>query len=252
MSPPPDEFAAIAAREFAQVLAASWAATLGDELAGIYLIGSLAHGGFSRRYSDIDLAVITESGLPATTLEQLRAEARRISDEFAPKVSIFWSNRAFSIGRFPPLDRIDYLDNAVTLVERTHVAPERPTLDEVRRYLAGAPFANWAASCERFAGSEVLDPKERKAYLRALLYPARFVFSWVTGRMVSNDEAVACLAEQAMKGLDVALVRHALACRQAAADPDPLFAARACLPGQASACAALIGSNPGYGSRRAP
>jgi hypothetical protein len=155
-------------------------------------------------------------------------------------VSIFWSDSGFSIGRFPPLDRIDYLDHSVTLIERAPATPQRPTLDEVRNYLGGAPFANWAASCERFAASDVLDPQDRKSYLRALLYPARFVLSWITGRMASNDEAVAYLVEQAAKGLELALVRQALACRRAAADPDPLFAARQSLPRQVEACRAIM------------
>ncbi|HEY7300522.1 MAG TPA: nucleotidyltransferase domain-containing protein [Xanthobacteraceae bacterium] len=239
MSVPPDELAAISAREFARAVSARWAAVLDQELMGIYLIGSLAHGGFSRRYSDIDVAVITRSGLSPAALEGLYAEAGRISDALGPKVSIFWTDSGFSVGRFPPLDRVDYLDHGVTLVERARVAPQRPTLEEVRRYLAGAPFTNWAAFCERFAASDALDPKDRKSYLRALLYPARFVMSWITGRMASNDEAVACLVEQAPKGLNLASVRQALACRQAAADPDPLFAARQSLPGQVAACAAL-------------
>jgi hypothetical protein len=244
MAVPPDELAAIAACEFARAVSARWAAVLDAELMGIYLIGSLAHGGFSRRYSDIDVAVITRTGFSPAALEMLRAQAAGISDALAPKVSIFWTDRGFSVGRFLPLDRIDYLDHGVTLVERARVTPRRPALDDVRGYLAGAPFANWAASCEKFAASDALDPKERKSYLRALLYPARFVLSWVTGKMASNDEAVAYLAEQAPKGLDVALVRQALACRQAAADPDPLFAARQCLPGQVAACSALMRCAP--------
>jgi predicted nucleotidyltransferase len=244
MSAPFDELVAIEAREFARTLAARWAGLLEAELIGVYLIGSLAHGGFSRRYSDIDVAVITERGLSPERLDRLRAEAPGVPEELASKLSIFWTDRGFSIGRFLPLDRIDYLDRAVPLREREHVVPARPALDEVRGYLAGAPFANWQVACAGFAASNTLDPKDRKSYLRAILYPARFAFSWSTGSMASNDEAVYCLAEHAPEGLDIALIREALACRQAAADPDPLFAARTALPQQVSACATLIGRPP--------
>jgi predicted nucleotidyltransferase len=60
MMPPmsPNEAASSAAVEFARGLVANWQAALGSELLGLYLIGSLAHGGFSRRYSDVDMAVI--------------------------------------------------------------------------------------------------------------------------------------------------------------------------------------------------
>jgi predicted nucleotidyltransferase len=37
---------------------------LSRELLGAYLIGSLAHAGFSRRYSHIDIALVTEAGYP--------------------------------------------------------------------------------------------------------------------------------------------------------------------------------------------
>ena len=45
----PDEAASRAAADFARHLVANWQAALGSELLGVYLIGSLAHGGFSRR-----------------------------------------------------------------------------------------------------------------------------------------------------------------------------------------------------------
>ena len=45
-------------------------------------------------------------------------------------------------------------------------------------------------------GPATLDAKDRKAYLRALLYPARLCFSYATGLMTSNDDAVAYLREQ--------------------------------------------------------
>ena len=38
------------------------------------------------------------------------------------------------------LDRIDYIDHTVALMERERVRPVRPTLEEMQRYLAGAPF----------------------------------------------------------------------------------------------------------------
>ena len=182
-----------AAVDFAARIVPLWEAALGSELLGAYLIGSLAHGGFSRRYSDIDIALVTEAGLSPQTLDRVRSEAATVSPDWGPRLSVFWTDRHFSLGRFPPLDRIDYLDHAIALMERERVRPARPALDEVQRYLGGAPFANWTDLARRFATSETLDPKDRKAYLRTLLYPARFCYSWTTGRMGSNDDAVAFL-----------------------------------------------------------
>ena len=235
----PDESARAAAVDFAGRVVAFWQAALGSELLGAYLIGSLAHGGFSARYSDVDVLLVTEAGLSRQALDRGQAEAAALSADWAPKLSVFWSDRHFSVGRFPPLDRIDYLDHAVALMERQRLRPVRPALDDIQRYLADAPFANWAAQARQFAGAEALEPKDRKAYLRALLYPARFCYSWITGRMGSNDGAVAFIRAARPVRLDIDVIADALQCRRAGADPDSLFPARRSLPSQVEACAAL-------------
>jgi predicted nucleotidyltransferase len=235
-----DDSARVAAIGFANRIVALWQAELGPELLGIYLMGSLAHGGFSRRYSDIDIAVVTEAGLSAQTLDRVRGEAIALSADLGSRLSVFWTDRHFSLGRFPPLDRVDYLDHTVALMEHHRVQPARPSREEIKRYLGGAPFANWRASAQRFASAEILEPQDRKAFLRTLLYPARFYYSWMTGRMGSNDQAVAFLGEVRPTGLDMMLVTRALQCRQADADPDLLLAARVSLRSQIDACFALL------------
>ena len=50
----PNERARTEAIDFARRLVRHWQDALGTELLGAYLIGSLAHAGFNRRYSDID------------------------------------------------------------------------------------------------------------------------------------------------------------------------------------------------------
>jgi hypothetical protein len=112
-------------------------------------------------------------------------------------------------------------------------------LEEIQHYLSGAPFANWTDQARRFATAEALDPKERRAFLRTLLYPGRFCYSWMTGRMGSNDDAVAFLLKAGLSRLDLRLIVGALQCRQADADPDSLFPARTKLRSQIDACAAL-------------
>jgi predicted nucleotidyltransferase len=235
-----DGSAQAAAMDFAGRLVRLWQAALGREFLGAYLMGSLAHGGFSRRYSDVDIALVTETGLPPQTLDGIRSRAAALSADWGPKLSVFWTDRHFSLGRFPPLDRIDYLDHGVVLLERERVWPVRPPLQEIRGYLADAPFASWSDQLGRVATAESLEPKDRKAYLRTLLYPARFCYSWMTGRMGSNDDAVAFLQETRPARLDTRLIEHALQYRWADADPDPLFPARTSLPSQVDACATLV------------
>jgi len=86
--------------------------------------------------------------------------------------------------------------------------------------------------------------KDRKAFLRALLYPGRFCYSWMTGFMGSNDDAVAFLAKTRPARLDLSLITRALRCRHADADPDVLFPARTRLPSQVDACATLLAGVP--------
>src|ERR1700674_4770345 len=138
-----DKVPRIAAGDLAPRLFPHWRAALGTELLGAYLMGSLAHGGFSRRYSDIDIALVTEAGLSPPALDRMRSEAAALPAGWGPKLSIFWTDPHFSLGRFPPLDRIDYLDHAIVLAERERVRPVRPALEEIQRYLCGAPFSSW-------------------------------------------------------------------------------------------------------------
>ena len=235
-----DEPAQAAAVEFAHRIVPLWQAELGSELLGAYLLGSLAHGGFSRRYSDIDMALVTEVGLSPQTLDRVRGRAAELSTEWGAKLSVFWTDRRFSLGRFPPLDRVDLIDHAVVLMERECVRPARPALQEIQHYLGSAPFSSWADQARRFAIAETLEPKDRKSYLRTLLYPGRFCYSWMTGRIGSNHDAVAFLGKTRPMRLDLSLLTRALECRQADANPDSLFPARASLPSQVDACAAVL------------
>jgi hypothetical protein len=58
-----DELARASAIAFGRRLAERWQQVIGNDLLGLYLIGSLAHACFSRRYSDIDIALVTAAGL---------------------------------------------------------------------------------------------------------------------------------------------------------------------------------------------
>src|SRR6202521_1811620 len=150
----PDELARTAAIDFARGLVPHWQEALGTELLGAYLIGSVAHAGFSRRYSDIDVALVTAAGLSPEALDRVRSEAAVLSADWGPKISVFWTDRHFSVGRFHQLDRIDYLDHAVPLRVRECARPARPTLEEIQHYLRGAPFANWADRAWSFAAAK--------------------------------------------------------------------------------------------------
>ena len=99
----------MAAAQFAKNLVANWQAAVGPDLLGVYLIGSLAHGGFSRRYSDVDMAVISENGLTAETIDRVRGDELllgRIEVARSPEDDIGLGDRApvdQHAQRHPPL-----------------------------------------------------------------------------------------------------------------------------------------------------
>jgi hypothetical protein len=228
-----------AALDFAHGIAEDWNRYLGERLIGIYLIGSLAHAGFSARYSDIDMALVAEDTLAPQDLAHIFASAAALSVDLAPKLSLFWTDRHFSVGRFPPLDRVDLIDHGTPLIERQQVRPPRPTLDQIRAYLGADPLRHWSVQVEKLNALTELMSSNRKTYLRALLYPARFTYSWTTGAMASNDEAVAWLRSGAAAEIDVDLAERALRCRNEALDPDHLFPERSKLLRQRDACTRL-------------
>lgn len=228
------------AEDFVHELVSAISPRVGEGLIGVYLIGSLAHGGYSHRYSDVDVAFVTENGLSELELNEIRQVAAARSESLAKKLSIFWADRTFSSGRFPILDRLDLLDHGRPVFEREQVKPARPGADEIRSYLAGRPYSNWVERARAFAAADTLSTMDRKAYLRALLYPARLCYSWMEAAVGSNDEAVRYLLSARPAGLDIDLIERSLRCRQAAQDPDELFCERRRLLRQISVCSDMI------------
>jgi len=215
-----------AAFAFAQHVGGLWHDLLGERLGGVYLIGSLAHGGYRAAYSDIDIALISQTPLGAADFDVVNCKISLSSAVLGSKVSLFWTDTTFSAGRFPPLDRIDYLDHRISILERRCVLPERPTLEEVRTYLRADPLQKWSEEVTRLSGLPALLARDRKSYLRALLYPARFLYSWETGRVASNDGAVAYVDRCNLVGSEVHLLTRALRCRNGEDDISLLFPER--------------------------
>lgn len=233
---------------FVQDMARLWTAHLGDRLCGLYLIGSLAHGGYGARYSDIDLALIVETPLTTGELDEMKRQTVAHGGSLAKKLSLFWADASFSTGRMPPLDRIDYLDHAVPLVERRRVAPARPTVQAIRDYLSGEPFHGWQRQVARFTELDQLTTENHKGYVRVLLYPARFLYSWDNGTVASNDDAVAYVERQALLGAELDIVLRALACRADGRDPSHLFPERHRLARLLAICSKRIADSPGAAS----
>ncbi|MGE5217873.1 MAG: hypothetical protein ACM3SP_12800, partial [Chloroflexota bacterium] len=90
-------------------------ARLGSSLIEAYKLGSLAHGGFSNIYSDIDVGLLLQCAEPPDRMSELTVEAKNLDAVYGDKLSVFWGNPEFTWGRLPVIDRLDMLDHGVAL-----------------------------------------------------------------------------------------------------------------------------------------
>ena len=122
---------------------------LGDRLLAAYALGSLAHGGFSELVSDIDLGLIVSDPPPPAgdSTIQLVADAEKSKgSSLHERLSVFWGTPATlrgerEGGRFPPLDRLDLIENGRLLAgtDDARAGLPRPTAREL--VVTGAEFA---------------------------------------------------------------------------------------------------------------
>jgi hypothetical protein len=175
----------------------------GKRLLSTYLIGSLAHGGFSPDVSDIGIALLLADPLAASDAEQISALAAYCAaahPRYGRRLSLFWSSpAAFAdadqvqvAGRFPAIDRLDLLLNGQpvggTDLRRELAPPTRQAILENCREDA----LRFVRDPSRFgfltSGAEY-DFNDHKALARLCLFPARFLHTAATGTVASNDAA---------------------------------------------------------------
>ena len=197
---------------------AAYEAALGDRLLAAYALGSLAHGGFSAHVSDVDLGLIVADPPEPRDAERIQhiADAqRRGGSPLHERLSVFWGTpstlaREREGGRFPPLDRLDLLDNGRLLAGvDARAGVLRPTTEEL--VVAGAEFAlqflagtgdaqSGALGSLRPAGQEAIEElrapqllagKGVRKVTKTVLFPVRFLYTAQTGATGANGAAVA-------------------------------------------------------------
>lgn len=213
----------------------------GARLRSLYLIGSLAHGGFAPEISDIAVALLLAAPLVESDGEQIAALAAYCAAAhplYGRRLSLFWSTaEAFADteavavpGRFLALDRLDLVDHGRLFngeALRAGLAP--PT--------RAAVLANARADLLRFVrdparygfltGGAERDFADRKALARLCLFPARFLYTATTGRIASNELAAEYFRDRT-SAPDREIVALGLALRRDAAR-EPTDAERAFL-----------------------
>jgi predicted nucleotidyltransferase len=189
-------------------------ADLGAVLVEAYKLGSLAHGGFSDIYSDIDVGLVLSCPKPPLQMSELIAGAKALHSEYGRKLSVFWGNPDFDWGRLPVIDRLDLLDHGVALLYGIKPSLRRPTKDEIHREQLQSIERSWKPRLPELSGLTSLEPKDRKPYIRAILYAARLIYTWDKLVVGSNDSAVDYLHQVRPDGLDLRPIEMALACRR--------------------------------------
>jgi hypothetical protein len=200
----------------------AYRAALGDRLVAVYALGSLAHGGFSALVSDIDLGLVLSDPLrpgDAQTVEAIAEEQKAKGSALHQRLSVFWGTPATLRaerpgGRFPPLDRLDLLENGRRLygtdeARQGLVAPSTRDLlvsgaEFALDHLAGVgptgarpaqgPGSNRPAgtdTLEEIRSSSVLLGRGVRRVTKLVLFPVRFMFTAATGQVATNAAAVA-------------------------------------------------------------
>jgi len=172
----------------------------GRRLSAAYAIGSLAHGGFAPRVSDVDIMLVIDAidegteSLVAQVQESVRTGG---GGELARRLSVFWSDwdgvrgGVGPVGRLPEVDRLDLLESGRLL----HGADARggavpPDTGVIVRQAAEFALARFD---ERYladlrAPSRLVAAGAR-AVTKAALFPIRFLFTLSTGMIGRNDAA---------------------------------------------------------------
>jgi len=199
---------------------ARYRAVLGTRLVAAYALGSLAHGGFSPLVSDVDLGLVLTDPVEPSDPPTIGAVAEAVKaggTALHERLSVFWgtpetlAGRAPG-GRFPPLDRLDLLENGL-LLDGTECRQGLTGPDPAELLVEGAEFAlaflgpghdpggptgaNLGSLIP--AGDEVIDEVRQPEILlkrgtrhvtKIVLFPVRFLFTAATGRVGTNHAAV--------------------------------------------------------------
>jgi predicted nucleotidyltransferase len=197
---------------------------LGSSLVEVYQLGSLAHGGFSSIYSDIDVGILLNCAAPPGGIETLIEEAKNLDPEYGKKLSVFWGNPEYSWGRFPVLDRLDLLDHGIPLLHNRKAEFPRPEKANIHRELLNSIERSWTPKIGELSRLIEIEPLQRKPYIRAILYPARLIYSWDLLAVDSNDRAVEYLHKRRPEGLELEPIVLALECRHGRCLAEDVFA----------------------------
>jgi predicted nucleotidyltransferase len=169
----------------------------GCQCKAVYIMGSLARGGFSEIASDIDIGVILSE-----PLSDVSSKIDKIKDTSLEKyplvhnsVSIFWGsiesiNGLVDIGRYPPFDRLDLIDHALLVsgqdIRDKLVKPSKREL-EIASVEFSLDYLGTQKRQEEFSHCNRIAEKGAVYVTKTILFPARFIYLAQTGKIAGND-----------------------------------------------------------------
>ena len=191
-------------------------AVLGSEIEAIFVLGSLAHGGFAPLVSDVDVAIIVRVTAPGTVERMARVQTlvvERGSSPLSERLSVFWADwHTVRTGegahsRLGPVDRLDLLDSGRLLLGSDMREPSlRPSHQELVVMSADHILNKFTdAYLERLRDTRVLLAGGPRAVTKAILFPVRFMYTLGTGRIGLNDDSARWYAAEGLPGGALAL-----------------------------------------------
>lgn len=176
-------------------------AIFNSRLVASYALGSLAHGGFSPLVSDVDIAIILEDPITINDMAKINSIQESVKSSVIPlseRLSIFWGSLNSlqgnaDIGRFPPLDKLDLIENGRLLIGRDirHIL-SKPT--KIELVVMGAHFAlqmlNTQEVNEDITHSTNLYKKGVRSLTKTILFPVRLLYTSSTGKIGHNKDSV--------------------------------------------------------------
>ena len=137
-------------------------------------------------------------------------------------------------------DRVDLLDHGVPLLNGIKPDFARPSKEAIRQMLRESLEKNYMPKAVELSALSSLEEKDRKPYIRSILYPARCIYSWDLLDVSSNDTAVEHLKKVSPSGLDLRPIAMALECRRGKCSAEDVFGLRTDLQRQYEATLAYI------------
>lgn len=189
---------------------------LAGEIEAIFLLGSLAHGGFAPRVSDVDVAIVLTSTGPDTAARLAEVQKRvleRASSPLSQRLSLFWADwRGVRTGAGPhdrlgPVDRLDLLDSGRLLVGSDRREPSvRPSRRELVLMSADHILNRFSDDyLDRLADTRSLLEGGARTVTKAVLFPVRFTYTLDSGLIGFNDTAARWYGDEGLPGSALAL-----------------------------------------------